>query len=290
MLTINNLDVTFGSHRALHINQEITFEKNDRIGIIGSNGAGKSTLIKTLLGMVPFEGKIESTITPQQMAVHLQENNYSSNVSVKTIMETMLGLKVSDSQELQQLITYFDFDSSLKKRFSKLSGGQKQRLTLIIVLMQQAELTFLDEVSSGLDFETRQTLMTKLTDWFADKSKTLCVVSHYYDELEKLTNKLLLLHQGEVVCFGTKEALFEKYCGYSVITVEDNEQTRNHFSTHRKLAAPSLVLAIACNDEAEELEIVSHCIKSNINYKRRNNDIEIMTLNAKAQEGFVDEK
>lgn len=286
MLTIKQLSVTFGKQTALNIQQELTFEKNDRIGIIGSNGAGKSTLINVLLGLVPYEGKIETKLTVQDMAVHLQENNYSANVSTKLIMETILGTSLKSDRDLQELVSYFDFDSCLSKRFDKLSGGQKQRLTLILVLMQEAKLTFLDEVSSGLDFETRQSLMSKLIDWYDQRESTLCVVSHYYDELEKLTNKLLLLDHGEIVAFGTKEALFAKYCGYSVITLEDQDMTRDLFASHRQLAAPSQVIALACDNQADEQLIIEQCIHHNINYKRRNNDIEIMTLNAKLKEGY----
>ncbi|WP_314060351.1 ABC transporter ATP-binding protein [uncultured Vagococcus sp.] len=284
MLTIKKLSVTFGQQVALEIDQEIRFEENDRIGIIGSNGAGKSTLINCLLGLVPYKGEIVTNLTHRHMAVHLQENNYSNNVTVKLIMETVLGTKLKDNQELQELVAYFDFNSCLTKRFNKLSGGQKQRLTLILVMLQKAELTFLDEVSSGLDFETRQILMTKLTNWYSQRSGSLCVVSHYYDELEKLTNKLLLLDQGRVVAFGTLEQLFNTYCGYSVITVEDNALTQEFFGGYRQLKAPSQVLALACDNQEDERHIVSQCIRSNINYKRRNNDIEIMTLNAKVAE------
>lgn len=286
MLTIKKLSVTFGQQVALKIDREIRFEENDRIGIIGSNGAGKSTLINSLLGLVPYEGEIETNLTPSNMAVHLQENNYSTNVTVKLIMETVLATKLQDNAELQELIRYFEFEGCLTKRFNKLSGGQKQRLTLILVMLQQAELTFFDEVSSGLDFETRQILMSKLINWYSQRSGTLCVVSHYYDELEKLTNKLLLLDKGQVLAFGTLEDLFKTYCGYSVITVDDNSLTQDIFGEYRQLKAPSQVLALACSNQADERDIVNRCIQANINYKRRNNDIEIMTLNAKELEGI----
>lgn len=282
MLTIKKLSVRFGQQLALEIDQEIKFEENDRIGIIGSNGAGKSTLINSLLGLVPYKGEIDTKLTPRNMAVHLQENNYSNNVTVKLIMETVLRTKLKENGELQELITYFDFEKCLGKHFNKLSGGQKQRLTLILVMLQKADLTFFDEVSSGLDFETRQILMSKLTNWYNERSGTLCVVSHYYDELEKLTNKLLLLDKGHVIAFGTLETLFNTYCGYSVITVEDTPLTQTFFGEYRQLKAPSQVLALACRNHEDEYQIVKRCIQSNINYKRRNNDIEIMTLNAKA--------
>ena len=91
MLTINNLQVTFGKTKALNITKEIHFEPGDHIGIIGSNGAGKSTLIQAILGLLPYQGTIRSKVDPQKMSVHLQENMYVNTVSVKMILETILG-------------------------------------------------------------------------------------------------------------------------------------------------------------------------------------------------------
>ncbi|MDF2872097.1 MAG: transporter related [Anaerocolumna sp.] len=106
----------------------------------------------------------------------------------------------------------------MTKKYAALSGGQKQRHTIILVLIQDSPLVFFDEVTSGLDFETRQKLMTKLVEWYSNKPTTLCVVSHCYEELEQLVNKLLILERGQVVDFGSKDELFRKYCGKTVIT------------------------------------------------------------------------
>ena len=69
--------------------------------------------------------------------------------------------KSAEDKKLSELISYFEFEDCLRKRYSSLSGGQKQRFTIILVMMQEAPLTFYDEVTSGLDFETRQKLVEK---------------------------------------------------------------------------------------------------------------------------------
>lgn len=208
MITINSLQVKFKNLTALNITSPITFESGDKIGIIGSNGAGKSTLIHALLGLADYTGKVSTQLKPEDMAVHMQFNQYVDTMPVKHIMEAVLGTSVKKNEKLRELIRFFEFEDCLKKKYSVLSGGQKQRFTIIMVMMQEAPLTFYDEVTSGLDFETRQKLMGKLADWYADKDTTLCIVSHYYEELERLADKLLILDHGNVVAFGKRKSCF----------------------------------------------------------------------------------
>ena len=282
MVTIKNLEVKYGKQIALSIKSPITFEAGDRIGIIGSNGAGKTTLVKSILGLTNYNGTIHTTLKPEEMSAHMQENNYVDTMAVKYIIEAILNTKIKSNKVLQELISFFNFEECLNKKFSTLSGGQKQRLTIILVLMQDAPLVFFDEVTSGLDFETRQQLMNKITQWYENKEATICIVSHYYEELEKLANKILILDNGKVVDFGSKEELFKKYCGKSTITIENTKRNEELTMKLPKILAPEHLIAISCSSEDKELEIVKLLIEENINFKRSNNDIEIMSINAKA--------
>lgn len=83
LLTIRQLQVTYGKQTALQIQTPITFERGDRIGVIGSNGAGKTTLVKALLGLAPYQGSIVTELKPEQMAVHMQFNEYVTTMPVK---------------------------------------------------------------------------------------------------------------------------------------------------------------------------------------------------------------
>lgn len=283
LLTINNLNVKYGKTTALNITTPITIEKGDRIGVIGSNGAGKTTLINSLLGIVNYTGSIDSAITPADMAVHMQFNEYADSMAVKHIMEAILQTRIKKNQKLQELISFFEFESCLNKKYKVLSGGQKQRFTIILVMMQEAPLTFYDEVSSGLDFETRQRLVEKLVSWYQDKEASLCVISHYYEELEQLANKLLILDQGNVIAFGHKDELFKKYCGRAIIIIDNNDKNESLTSKYPKLAAPNNLIVLPCNEEEVEAEITTLLIQNNVNYKRSNNDIEMIFINAKKE-------
>lgn len=293
LLTIERLQVRYGKQTALKITSPIVFEKGERIGVIGSNGAGKSTLVKTLLGLLPYEGRIVTQLRPQQMAVHMQFNEYVTTMPVKCIMEAVLNTKIKGNKELQELITFFDFEACLSKKYNALSGGQKQKFTIIMVMMQKAELTFYDEVTSGLDFETRQKLTEKMVKWYQDKEDTLLVVSHYYDELEQLADKILVLEQGKVAAYGKKEELFQTYCGRVIFIMDNHEKNRKLMEGFQRLKAPEHLLAIAGRSREEEEKIVPILIENDVNFKRSNSDIEIMFMNAKEsfyrnQEGKIE--
>ena len=280
MLTIKGLKVKYGTQTALQIDSPIHINTGERVGIIGANGAGKSTLVKTILGLVDYEGSISSRITPEEMAAHMQFNEYVDTMPVKFIMETILNTRIKDNQPLQELIEYFDFQECLKKRYHALSGGQKQRFTIIMVMLQNKPLTFYDEVTSGLDFVTRQRLMEKLGDWYKDKDNTLMLVSHYYEELEQMADTLLLLDKGHVVAFGKKEELFQTYCGDCIYILQNTDLNRELLKEYSRIKAPEHLLAISCRGKKEEDTLLSLLVSHNLDFKRSSCDIEIMSVNA----------
>jgi len=287
LVTIQNLQVQYGKQTALQIQKPIAIDSGERIGIIGSNGAGKTTLVRTILGLTHYRGTIRTSLRPEQMAAHLQQNHYASTMPVKVIMETVLNTDIKKDGKLKELIDYFEFGPCLRKRYSALSGGQKQRLTIILVMMQDAPLTFYDEVTSGLEFETRQRLMGKLSAWYKDKKNhTLCIVSHYYEELEMLVDKLLILDKGQVVDFGRTDELFRRYCGKSIFIVDRTQENERLLESFPKLASPAHLIALSCAKEETEHRLAELLINANVNFKRSCSDIEIMSANAKlAYEG-----
>lgn len=281
LLSIQNLEVRYGSNRALSITEPIELEEGDRVGVIGANGAGKTTLVKSVLGLVPYQGTIRTELLPEQMAVHMQFNEYTDNMSVKYVMEAILDTDISKNKKLRELIEFFEFQDCLRKKYSKLSGGQKQRFTIIMVMMQNAPLTFYDEVTSGLDFETRQKLVEKLVEWYRGKDASFLMVSHYYEELDQLADKLLILDKGKVVDYGRREELFHKYCGRAVITMDNTPENEALMKGEEKMISPKHLIAVSCGSEEKERQITKVLLQNNVNYKRSNNDIEMLYINAK---------
>ena len=282
MLTLDGVKVTFKDKTALDLGRMVEIADNDRVGVIGSNGAGKTTLIKSILGIVNYQGNIKRGIDIDKIAVHMQQNEYIDTVPLSIILEMLIGGPIKENKKVMEMIEFFEFESCLKKRWKHLSGGQKQRFTLILVMCSESPLTLLDEVTSGLDFETRQKLMKKLIDWYKERNTTLLVTSHYYEELEHLVNKILYLDKGKVIDFGNKDDLFRKYCGKAVILCEENNATKEIAKNHRQIVAPEGMIALRC-DEAEDEIVITEALSSvNVNYRRSNNDIELITINAKA--------
>ena len=281
MINIQSLQVHYGNHLALDIRRPITIEKGDRVGILGSNGAGKTTLLNALLGIIPSKGKFSLEVDQEAIAVHMQANEYLTTVSVRSVMEAILGEKIEKRQDVMDLIRFFDFEESLKKKFQNLSGGQKQRLTLILVIAQKAPLIFFDEVTSGLDFDSRQALVSLISEHYQDRESTLCFITHYYEELENFADKLLLLDKGQVIDYGEKQELFHKYCGDTVFILDNTQENKKLTEDFRHLAAPAHLLALSANSKEEAINIAQRLMKADINYKRTNADIEIMTVNAK---------
>lgn len=283
MIKINNLEVKYGKNIALYI-KSLDIKKGEKVGVIGSNGAGKSTFIKALLELVDYSGEIKKDIDTKDIAVHMQFNNYAETVTVKDIIELIINGKIEKNQVLKELIEFFDFSDCLNKIYKKLSGGQKQRLTLILVMASNSSLTIFDEVTSGLDFETREKLMKKLKEWYKYKDTTLILVSHYYEELENLVDKLLILDNGKVVDFGNKKDLFKKYCGNVVFIINNSEFNKKLFEKEKTVEISKEKLAILIDDKKEERKIVDKLIEKDIDYTRTKNDIELVVTLAKMEE------
>jgi len=283
LLTINSLTVKYGDFTALDIAEPITLSAGDRIGIIGNNGAGKSTLVKALCGLANYSGEVQTALKASDMAVHLQENSYVKRIPCKVILEAVLNTNIADNAKLRDMIAFFDFEDCLKKRFAQLSGGQKQKLTIIMILMQDKPLTFFDEVTSGLDFESRQKLVPKVVEYYAGRDTTVCIVSHYYDELEKFCNKLLILDRGKVAAYGDVDTLFKKYCANVIYIIENTPANAALTKGIKRIAAPAPSIAFPCNSKEDEDKLAALFVANNVNFKRTDKDLEFLFVNAVAQ-------
>lgn len=289
MIKINKLKVKYKDKMALDIDREIVFKDRQKIGILGSNGAGKSTLVKAILGLVDYTGSIYNDLDKEKIAVHMQFNNYSENVKTRDLIQMIANKKIEDDKNLLDLIRFFDFEKLLGKNFKQLSGGEKQKLTLILVMWQNSQVTIFDEVTTGLDFVTRKSLMEKIIDYYENKDSTVLIVSHYYEELENICDKLLYLHEGRVLFFGDKKDLFKKYCQESVILADRNELTENLLPKSNRLASMDNKIALGFSNIEEEKKIIHDLLDHNQNFQRLNESIELTVLNALKKEGLENE-
>ena len=191
--------------------ENLEIRAGDKICIIGANGSGKTTFQKLFLNRIYFEGTRNTSLTTNDIAVHLQENNYDELLKVKELIYLITGrpLKSTFTDDA------FSLNDLLNVRVGKLSGGELQRLTIFLVTYKNSKVTFFDEATTGLDFKKRQEiikLISKIT-----KDQTLLIISHYFNELEHLVDKLLILDFGKVIYFGTRDNYLLSFSQYSFV-------------------------------------------------------------------------
>ena len=119
-------------------------------------------------------------------------------------------------------------------------------------------------------------------EWYRDKEDSLIIVSHYYEELEQLADKILLLDRGRVIAYGDVQDLFRKYCGDAVYILENTAKNHDLAADFCLLCSPDHLIALSCRDREEERRLLSLLVEHNVNFKRSSSDIEIMSINAKA--------
>ena len=195
MIKIENFTVSKKNKEILKI-KEFDSGEVRRIGIFGKNGAGKTTLIKTLLRMERYEGVIQFTKPYHNLQVLMQQNGYSPYAKVKDILQLVLNIK--SLEPIMYFIQYISFEDCLDKYVGVLSGGEMQKMNLTLILMSKPDLMIVDEITTGLDAETRQKIQKYIAKYIEDTGCHLIMVSHYKEELAALTEKVIDLQAGKI--------------------------------------------------------------------------------------------
>lgn len=221
MLSVNGLSVSYYAKEALH---SISFcvEEGKLIGIVGPNGAGKSTLVKAILGLIrPSSGGATFGGVPlssRAVAYVKQRSDNDLTFPIRVIDVVIMGSfaslrlfrrpsKAHRKQALEALreVDMLDF---AKAQIGELSGGQLQRVFLARVLMQDAQIIFLDEPFSGIDIDSEQKII-KILKKLRDDGKTIVMVYHDLSNVTNYFDKVIILNK-EVIAFGDTENVFTK--------------------------------------------------------------------------------
>ena len=213
-ITIDNLAKSYGTVRAV---DGVSFEvrSGEIFGMVGPNGAGKTTTIECLEGLRrPDGGKIRVLgLDPQRqgyelrerIGVQLQEGSLPDRLRVGEAMEVFSSFyrKPITWPPLLELIGLAD---KSKAAFGKLSGGQKQRLLIALALVNDPELVFLDELTTGLDPQARRA-MWDMVKGIRDKGKTVFLTTHYMEEAEHLCDRVAIIDRGIIVALDSPQNL-----------------------------------------------------------------------------------
>lgn len=215
-----------------------TLESGKVFGLLGANGAGKSTVIECILGTKKADsGNVTMLgVNPatnrkklfERVGVQFQEAHYQENIKVGELCEVTASL-YKRPVDYNSLLKKFGIADKIDTLVKDLSGGQKQRLFIVLALIPDPELVFLDELTTGLDTRARRDVW-KILARLKEKGLTILLTSHFMDEVEALCDEICILKKGKVVFYGTvseaiRKSPFDKFeDAYLWFTDEEEEK------------------------------------------------------------------
>lgn len=211
-IEVHNLCKSYNGIQAVK-DVSLTVEKGEVFGLLGANGAGKSTIIECILGTKDFsDGKIsvlgmnpkkERKQLFQKVGVQFQESNYQDKITVKELCE-ITEVLYKNPLSYKKLLEDFNLKHKLKNLVSELSGGERQRLFIVLALIPDPEVVFLDELTTGLDVKSRRDVWKSLLN-LKKQGLTIFLTSHFMDEVEVLCDRISILKNGVINFSGTVE-------------------------------------------------------------------------------------
>ncbi|WP_313630047.1 ABC transporter ATP-binding protein [Enterococcus devriesei] len=201
------------------VNQvSFAINQGEVFGLLGPNGAGKTTTIETLLGIKrPDQGAATIFgLDPrkhrreifEKVGVQLQSSSYQNNIRVEELCREITCL-YKDPRDYHELLKMFKLDKFQTQFVEKLSGGEKQKLSIVLALIPNPKIIFLDELTTGLDTEARRVVWQTLLKLKKTKL-TIFLTTHYMEEAEILCDRICFLKQGSIVAIGTIPELLAK--------------------------------------------------------------------------------
>ena len=192
---------------------DLSVKSGTVFGLLGANGAGKSTTIECILGtkttdsgtvtILGHDPKKDRCNLFQNVGVQFQECDYQPEIKVSELCEETACLYKNPS-DWKKLCVQFGIESKINNAVKNLSGGERQRLFIVLALIPNPKLVFLDELTTGLDAKARRDVWKILSD-LKNKGLTIFLTSHFMDEVEALCDEICILKQGKIVFYGTTE-------------------------------------------------------------------------------------
>lgn len=212
ILRVENLNVELNGEKIIE-NLSFNVRKGEILTILGPNGAGKTVLLRTLLGFLPYKGKISWTkklkigYLPQGLT-HLKVKGLP--LSVEEFFKLKNSLKKEKILKFLQTVG-IEKKSLFKKQIGDLSSGQFQRMLIAWVLISRPEVLFFDEPTTGIDIRGEDTIYTLLYKFWAKEKLTILLVTHDLSVVYKYSTNVLCLSKKGFFCYGKpKEILTPK--------------------------------------------------------------------------------
>lgn len=197
-------------------NISFNVQKGHCFGLLGPNGAGKTTTIEMMEGIITpssgqilYRGKEVDASISQQIGIQFQHTALQDFLTVKETLNLFASF-YQHSLAQESLIELCDLDSFINRDNRLLSGGQRQRLLLALALINDPEIIFLDEPTTGLDPHARRNFWQLIKNIKA-RNKTIILTTHYMDEAEQLCDDIVIMDQGRIIESGTPHQLLTKH-------------------------------------------------------------------------------
>jgi ABC-2 type transport system ATP-binding protein len=199
----------------------VTFSvrRGEVFGLLGPNGAGKSTTLEMLEGLRDIDSgsalvlgidiKRNAPVVKRRIGVQLQATALPSFTTVSESIDLFRAF-YDHTRDTADLLEEFDLVPQAKQVTTKLSGGQQQRLSIALAMVNDPDVVFLDEPTTGLDPQARISLWGYI-ERFRGRGKTVMLTTHYMEEAERLCDRVAVMDKGHVVALDTPDGLVAQY-------------------------------------------------------------------------------
>ena len=218
-IRVRDLHKAYGATRAV---DGISFEvrAGEVFGLLGPNGAGKTTTVEILEGLRAADSGeatvlgIDANRSPEvlkpRIGVALQTASLYPKLTVTEILDLFRSFYARHGHSTAELIERFDLGEKRASQTRELSGGQRQRLAVALALVNDPELVFLDEPTTGLDPAARRSLWEVILD-LRRQGRTILLTTHYMEEAEVLCDRLAIMDHGRILESGTVKELVGRH-------------------------------------------------------------------------------
>jgi ABC-2 type transport system ATP-binding protein len=211
MVEAKNICKRYGKKLILN-NISFSLDCGKAIGILGPNGAGKTTLLKIICGLTKStSGQIElKEISRSQIVTILEDQHFFGHLSGIKNLEIYLDTSCNKKFDLARQFNLYGLEESKKVKYKHYSSGMKKRLDLMSVFIDDKQLYLLDEPTNALDIDSIISLNDQIVS-LKNKGKSFIICSHHAQELEKICDYFLLMHEGAVLETLAKQEVLQKF-------------------------------------------------------------------------------
>lgn len=272
-IEVSELHKHFGDvHAVRGLNLQV--QRGEIFGLLGPNGAGKTTTLEMLEGLTKQDSgdirllgmdwhKQGATIR-ERIGVQFQSTTLDDKITVREVID-MFACFYDNPRSTDELLRALQLEDKADAYQSQLSGGQRQRVAFALALVNQPELVFLDEPTTGLDPQARQRLWD-LVRQLKKEGRTVLVTTHYMEEAESLCDRIAIMDHGQILQLGTPRELIASLNQASYAELEFQEQAPEVQPFATRLGMQVEVKAqhwvIPLTDPKRDLQQIMACVES----------------------------